>query len=141
VAPRSAAPSVIAIAPTPGAGTDGTNGSGPGTGGGQGTGTGTGRGSGTGPGTGGGNSTIFPATPDFAVIPPLPVPKHLHGKTVELRFTLDATGRVVRFDFDSTGDSGYDHQLKERLGEYHFRPAHTSDGTPVASVFVTQVVL
>ena len=141
VAPQSAAPSVVAIAPSTGAGTDGTNGAGPGTGGGEGTGTGPGRGAGTGPGTGGGVGTVFPATPDFAVIPPLPVPKHLHGKTVELRFTVDATGRVVSFDFDSTGDSGYDRQLKERLGEYHFRPAHKGDGTPVASVFVTQVVL
>lgn len=139
--PVAAAPTVIAIAPSVGAGTDGTNGSGPGTGGGVGAGNGSGRGSGNGPGTGGGEGTVYPATPDFAVIPPLPVPKGLHGKTVQLRFTIDESGRVVKFDFDPTGDSGYDRELKSRLSEYHFRPAHKTDGTPVASVFVTQFVL
>lgn len=140
--PQSDAPSVVAVAATgAGAGFNGTSGAGPGTGGGTGSGTGSGRGSGSGPGTGGNEGTIYPATPDFAVIPPLPVPKQLQGKTVELRFTLDAAGRVVRFEFDPTGDSGYDHQLRERLGEFHFRPAHRADGTAVPSVFVTQVVL
>ncbi|HKV52222.1 MAG TPA: hypothetical protein VJO52_13605 [Gemmatimonadaceae bacterium] len=142
IAPASsAAPTVIAVAPSAGAGTDGTNGAGPGTGGGTGAGTGPGRGSGSGPGTGGGEGTVYPATPDFAVIPPLPVPKGLHGKTVQLRFTIDETGRVVKFDFDPTGDSGYDRELKSRLSEYHFRPAHKQDGTPVASIFVTQFTL
>ncbi len=139
--PSSAAPTVIAVAPSAGAGTDGTDGAGPGTGGGTGAGNGTGRGSGNGPGTGGGSGTVYPATPDFAVIPPLPVPKGLHGKTVELRFTIDESGRVVKFDFDPTGDSGYDRELKSRLSQYHFRPAHRQDGTPVASVFVTQFML
>jgi len=141
VVASSTAPTVIAIAPSAGAGTDGTDGSGPGTGGGVGAGNGPGRGSGHGPGTGGGEGTVYPATPDFAVIPPLPVPKGLHGKTVELRFTIDVSGRVVKFDFDPTGDAGYDRELKSRLAEYHFRPAHKTDGTPVASVFVTQFVL
>ena len=136
--PTAAPPTVVAIV---GAGTDGTAGSGPGTGGGVGAGNGPGRGSGNGPGTGGGEGTVYPATPDFAVIPPLPVPKGLHGKTVQLRFTIDESGRVVKFDFDPTGDSGYDRELKSRLSEYHFRPAHKTDGTPVASVFVTQFVL
>jgi len=140
-APSASAPTVIAIAPSVGAGTDGTAGSGPGTGGGVGAGNGPGRGSGNGPGTGGGEGTVYPATPDFAVIPPLPVPKGLHGKTLQLRFTIDESGRVVKFDFDPTGDSGYDRELKSRLSEYHFRPAHKTDGTPVASVFVTQFVL
>lgn len=139
--PSSAAPTVVAVAPSAGAGMDGTDGAGPGTGGGTGAGNGTGRGSGNGPGTGGGEGTVYPATPDFAVIPPLPVPKGLHGKTVELRFTIDESGRVVKFDFDPTGDSGYDRELKSRLSEYHFRPAHKQDGTPVASVFVTQFTL
>jgi len=139
--PATGAPTVIAVAPSAGAGTDGTDGAGPGTGGGVGAGTGPGRGSGNGPGTGGGTGTVYPATPDFAVIPPLPVPKGLHGKTVQLRFTIDESGRVVKFDFDPTGDSGYDRELKSRLAEYHFRPAHKQDGTPVASVFITQFTL
>lgn len=140
---QSRAPSVVAIAAPPGAGAgaDGTSGAGPGSGGGTGTGVGGGQGSAMGPGTGGSEGTVYPATPDFAVIPPLPVPKQLQGKTVELRFTLDAMGRVVRFEFDPTGDSGYDRQLQQRMEEFHFRPAHWADGTAVPSVFVTQLVL
>jgi len=139
--PSATAPTVVAVAPVVGAGTDGTSGSGPGTGGGVGAGNGPGRGSGNGPGTGGGEGTVYPATPDFAVIPPLPVPKGLRGKTVQLRFTIDQSGRVVKFDFDPTGNSDYDRELKSRLSEYRFRPAHKTDGTPVASVFVTEFVL
>lgn len=139
--PTAMAPTVVAVAPAAGTGTGGTDGAGPGTGGGVGAGNGPGRGSGNGPGTGGGQGTVYPATPDFAVIPPLPVPKGLHGKTVQLRFTIDQTGHVVKFEFDPTGDSGYDHELKSRLSEYHFRPAHKTDGTPVASVFVTEFIL
>jgi hypothetical protein len=106
-----------------------------------GTGIGTGRGSAEGPGTGGGEGTIYPATPDFLVMPALPVPKRVQGKTIELRFSIDEHGRILKVDFESTGDSGYDKQLRARLSEYRFRPAHKMDGTPVPSVYVTQLTL
>lgn len=136
----SAAPQ-LALAGS-GSGDSGTSGgAGPGTGGGVGTGTGTGRGSGNGPGTGGGEGQIYPATPDFLVMPALPVPSKLHGKTIRLVFQIDVSGKIKALEFDSTGDSGYDRELRERLMEYRFRPAHKSDGTPVPSTYVTELTL
>lgn len=125
-----------------GAGDSGASGgAGQGTGGGVGTGTGTGRGSANGPGTGGGEGEIYPATPDFLVMPALPVPSKVRGKTVRLVFEIDASGKITSLKFDSTGDSGYDRELRDRLMEYRFRPAHRADGTPVASTYVTELTL
>jgi protein TonB len=124
-----------------GTGTDGTNGSGPGTGGGVGTGAGTGRGSATGPGTGGGEGTIYPPTPDFLLIPPLPRPDELKGKTITVTFFIDAQGKPQRIEFESTGNGGYDRRLRDKFAEFRFRPAHRMDGTPVPSRYVTEVHL
>src|SRR6185437_11003639 len=138
------APAPVALAAAPGAGgagNDSSAGAGPGTGGGTGTGVGTGRGSAAGPGTGDGTGTIYPATPDFLVIPALPVPKKLHGRTISVRFTLDERGQVLKVESDPSGDDGYDKQLRARLAEYRFRPAHRMDGTPVSSVYITQLTL
>ncbi len=118
-----------------------SGGAGPGSGGGVGTGTGTGRGSANGPGKGGGEGKIFPATPDFLVMPALPVPSKVHGRTVRLIFHIDASGKITGLEFDSTGDSGYDKELRARFMEYRFRPAHREDGTPVASTYVTELTL
>jgi len=118
-----------------------SGGAGPGNGGGVGTGTGTGRGSATGPGTGGGAGEIYPATPDFLVMPALPVPSKVRGRTIRLEFDLDARGNITALKFNSTGDSGYDRELRARLMEYRFRPAHKADGTPVPSVYVTELTL
>ena len=118
-----------------------SGGAGPGSGGGVGTGTGTGRGSATGSGTGGGAGDIYPATPDFLVMPALPVPSKVRGRTIRLEFQLDAGGKITALKFNSTGDSGYDKELRARLMEYRFRPAHKADGTPVPSVYVTELTL
>lgn len=120
---------------------DSAGGAGPGSGGGVGSGTGTGRGSAAGPGTGGGEGEIFPATPDFLVMPALPVPSKVRGRTVRLEFELDARGNITALKFESTGDSGYDKELRARLMEYRFRPAHKADGTPVPSVYITVLTL
>lgn len=117
------------------AGSGSTSGRGPGTGGGVGTGEGTGRGSATGPGTGGGTGTIYPATPDFLLLPPDP-PDKLKGKSVIVTFIIDAQGRPQRVEFESTGDRAYDQLLREKFSEFHFRPAHTMDGKPVPSRLV-----
>jgi len=74
-------------------------------------------------------------------MPALPVPKRLHGKTLELHFTIDEQGKIVKVEFEPSGDGSYDRQLRERLLEYRFRPAHKMDGTPVPSVYVTQLTL
>lgn len=139
-----APPPVLTVAAgtgTSGTGSDSGRGAGPGTGGGTGTGTGPGRGSAMGPGTGGGEGTIYPATPDFLVIPSLPIPKRIRGHTIMVRFTLDSAGTVLKVESDPSGDDGYDRELRSRLAEYRFRPAHRIDGTPVASVYVTQLTL
>ena len=121
-------------APGPGNGAGATAGpgAGPGTGGGTGTGTGPGKGSGTGPGTGGGEGTIYPPTAELLLIPELPVPGSLRGKTFIVHFEIDETGRVARVDVD-TGDSRYDKRLRDRFMQYKWRPAHRADGTPVAA--------
>ncbi len=132
-------PPVEAIAPVAGtgggSGTDGTGGNGPGSGGGIGTGVGTGTGSANGPGTGGEGGDIYLATPEYLILPPLPSPNSVRGKKLKLLFALDDHGKVLRVEFESSGDRGYDKLLRAKCLEYKFRPAHKRDGTPVASVF------
>jgi protein TonB len=71
VAPGAASIPQLAMSGT-GTGDSGSaGGAGPGSGGGTGSGTGTGRGSGSGSGRGGGEGEIYPATPDFLVMPAL----------------------------------------------------------------------
>lgn len=139
-ASASAAPQVtVAMG---GAGESGAPaGKGPGTGGGTGSGVGTGRGSAAGPGTGGGEGSVYPATPDFLVMPALPVPSGVRGRTIHLVFRLDERGKIIELKFDPTGDADYDRELRSRLLEYRFRPAHKLDGTPVPSVYVTELTL
>lgn len=115
-----------------GAGVSNGAGAGPGTGGGTGTGTGTGRGSGVGPGNGGGEGAIFPPTAELMIIPELPVPGGLKGKTFVVHFEIDEQGRVARVDV-ATGNSGYDRKLRDRYMQTKWRPAHRADGTPVAA--------
>lgn len=129
-------PTTVASGNAPGAGNGagitGGPGAGPGTGGGTGTGAGTGRGSGVGPGNGGGEGTIFPPTAELMLIPELPVPGGLRGKTFLVHFEIDETGRVARVDID-TGNSGYDRRLRDRFMQFKWRPAHRANGTPVAA--------
>jgi len=116
-------------------------GAGPGTGGGIGTGSGPGRGSGEGPGTGGGPlGDTAQATNYFAVLPLDSHPRNLDGKQLTLRFALDERGTITRVEFASTGDRGFDKKLREKMMEWKFRPAFLrSSGTPVASVYETQI--
>lgn len=135
--PQSAAP-----VPGTGGGTgnDGTSGTGPGTGGGTGSGVGTGTGSATGPGTGGGDGKDFLPTPELVLIPPQP-PGRLKGTVIPVRFTLNERGEILRVDFPSTGDRGYDRRLREALNEMRFRPAVGPDGRPMAATYPVEVRL
>lgn len=114
-----------------GTGNDGSGGTGPGRGGGVGSGVGTGRGSGTGPGTGGGEGEIYPPTPDFLTIPPMPKPRKVIGQVVKLRFQVDVDGSVIAFDFTPTSDSDYNKRIREQFKDVRFRPAVRWDGQPV----------
>jgi protein TonB len=133
-----------AAAPVPGSeggtGNDGTSGTGPGTGGGTGSGVGTGTGSGDGPGTGGGEGRDHLPTPELVLIPPQP-PGRLKGTVIPVTFTLDERGEILRVDFPSTGDRGYDRRLREALNEMRFRPAVGLDGRPIAAKYPVEVRL
>jgi periplasmic protein TonB len=135
--PQSAAP-----VPGTGGGTgnDGTSGTGPGTGGGTGSGVGTGTGSGDGPGTGGGDGRDYLPTPELVLIPPQP-PGRLKGTVIAVTFTLNERGEILRVDFPSTGDRGYDRRLREALNEMRFRPAVGPDGRPMAATYPVEVRL
>ena len=117
-----------------GTGNDGTSGTGPGRGGGVGSGVGTGRGSAVGPGTGGGEGEIYPPTPDFLTIPPMPKPRKVVGQVVQLKFQVDTDGSVMAFDFTPTSDSDYNRRIREQFKEVKFRPAVRWDGQPVVGV-------
>jgi periplasmic protein TonB len=140
--PEQSAP---AAAPQPGTGggtgNDGTSGTGPGTGGGVGSGVGTGTGSANGPGTGGGEGRDFLPTPDMLVLAPEPRPGRVRGKAVTITFSLNERGEILRIDFESTGDRGYDRRLRERMNEMRFRPAVGPDGRPIAATFPVTVQL
>lgn len=135
--PQSAAP-----VPGTGGGTgnDGTSGTGPGTGGGTGSGVGTGTGSADGPGTGGGEGRDYLPTPELLVLAP-DAPNRLKGKVITVTFTLNERGDVLRVDFPSTGDRGYDRRLRERMNEMRFRPAVGPDGQPMAATYPVKITL
>ena len=124
-----------------GTGNDGTSGTGPGTGGGTGSGQGTGTGSANGPGTGGGDGRDYLPMPDVIVPPPEPRPNRVKGKTVVVTFTLNERGDILRIDFESTGDRGYDRRLRERMNEMRFRPAVGPNGQPMAATYPVTVQL
>ena len=142
---EAAKETAAATAPVPGTGggtgNDGTNGTGPGTGGGTGSGAGTGTGSGTGPGTGGGEGRDYLPTPDMLVLAPEPRPGRVRGKTVTITFSLNERGEILRIEFPSTGDRGYDRRLRERMNEMRFRPAVGPDGQPIPATFPVTVQL
>jgi TonB family protein len=108
---------------------------GPGEGGGTGGGTGGGIGSGTGPGTGGGAGAIRPPTTDMLLIPP-PRPRGVESQDITIRLTIDERGRVREAQLlSSTGNRGYDGQLRRRATEWTFNPARTPDGRPVEAKY------
>ncbi|HET7585970.1 MAG TPA: hypothetical protein VFK13_13725 [Gemmatimonadaceae bacterium] len=124
-----------------GSGADGTRGAGPGSGGGTGSGVGTGRGSGVGPGTGGGNSEGYPPQARLTLLPPSPVPDKARGARIEVRFTVDSTGRVTHVDFTPTRDASYNRRLHETFLQMTFTPAVRADGSPTAAVATMTVTL
>ena len=139
--PQQTAPDSASVAGTGGTGTDGTSGTGPGSGGGTGSGSGTGTGSGNGPGTGGGAGRDYLPMPDVIVPPPEPRPNRVRGKTVVVTFTLNERGDILRIDFETTGDRGYDRRLRERMNEMRFRPAVGPDGQPMSATYPVTVQL
>jgi protein TonB len=120
-----------------GTGNDGTAGNGSGTGGGIGTGDGTGRGSGSGPGIGGRGGNIY--SPHMILTPLLPdAPSKLRPYECVAVFDVDVNGAVLGFNFNRTGDRGYDRSVEAVLKTVRFRPAVDLEGRPVrASAKIT----
>ncbi|HXV85069.1 MAG TPA: hypothetical protein VD793_00140 [Gemmatimonadales bacterium] len=109
-------------------------GSGPGTGTGTGGGAGSGVGPGVGPGTGTGGEgdAVFPPQPKYSILPPLPKPASVRGRTYRVRFVVDPGGRVTSVDVTPTiPDGEYRKKFLSLMREYTFTPARRADGTPV----------
>jgi len=115
-----------------GAGAAGGNGAGP-----------PGAGVGAGSGTGGAGDYISPASPRTTYVPPLAkVPGSLAGRTYRVKFWVAADGNVTRVEVDPPmHDEPYRREFLERMKAFRFYPAHTRDGTNVASVFTVAITL
>ncbi len=125
-----------------GAGNGGGAGSGSGSGGGSGSGRGTGTGSGTGPGSGGHAGDVFPPTVRYTYLPPLPRPDELQGRTFNVLFTVDVTGRVTDvFVEPQMGDAGYQKKFIAVMRRFRFKPASLADGTQVTGQTVLSFTL
>ncbi len=130
------------------AGAGGSAGSGGGSGGGAGTGQGIGTGSGTGAGSGGGSGggvggggrAGSPPMTQQLIVPPLDHPRSLRGRTLEVTFQIDRTGRVTDIDVaPPITDRGYSRKFDEVMRGYRFRPARDPDGATVAGVLKVEV--
>jgi hypothetical protein len=114
-----------------GLGNDGTSGNGPGTGGGIGNGTGTGVGNGKGPGTGAGGLDHIPCKNTELLIPPLPAPDNVHGAKILAEFDVDASGKVLKFQFTPTRNGAYNRRVNDVLKGLKFKPGTTLEGVPI----------
>jgi protein TonB len=131
--------SPIAAAPRPGAGNDASAGAtpnpGPGSGaGGRGDGTGAG---GAGSGTGGGTKAVWRSGAIRDRDYPREASRAKAGGEVEVRFTIEANGRVRGCRVTrSSGDASLDGTTCELIEErFHFKPATNAAGEPVASQY------
>jgi len=76
-------------------------------------------------------------------VPPLAkVPGSLAGRTYRVKFWVAADGNVTRVEVDPPmHDEPYRREFLERMKAFRFYPAHTRDGTNVASVFTVAITL
>jgi hypothetical protein len=122
-------PTGTVVAAAEGAGTDGS-------GGGAGGGHGAGLGTDSGPGTGGEGGEIFPPKPKYTILPPLPQPSSVRGKTFRVHFWVNAQGRVTRVRVEpEIRDAAYRRQFLDFMHEYAFEPARRQDGTTIDGEF------
>ncbi|MGH7751216.1 MAG: hypothetical protein ACREN5_00230, partial [Gemmatimonadales bacterium] len=120
--------------------------SGAGSGAGSGTGTGSGQGSGVGagvgPGTGGTGGDVFPPQARYSILPPLPKPAAVRGKSFQVHFWVSAAGRVTKVRVSpEIPDGAYRKKFLTLMHEYTFAPARTLDGTAVAGETTITVTL
>jgi protein TonB len=117
-------------------------GAGTGTGTGTGAGVGPGMGSGIGPGTGGTGGDVFPPQARYSILPPLPKPAAVRGKSFQVRFWVDASGGVTKVQVSpEIPDGAYRKKFLSLMYEYTFAPARKLDGTPVAGQTILTITL
>lgn len=115
---------------------------GPGAGGGIGGRRGTGRGAASGPGSGGAGGEIFPPQARYSILPPLPRPASVRGRTFRVHFWVDAAGRVTRVAVSPPiPDAGYAKQFIALMSQYTFTPALNPDGTATSGETVLTITL
>lgn len=133
-------PAVVAPpAPSEPASAGGAGASAPGKGRGVGGGTGAGLGSGAGPGAGTPAQGIRPPAPLTILMPPVATDA-VRGGTAKVRLQVDSTGAVSAVDvLVSSGDRGYDKQLRLVASGWRFLPARDAANRPVAYPFEVSV--
>lgn len=113
--------------------------------GGGGVGTGSAPGAGGVPGTGSGAAgagLVFPPQARFSILPPLPSPAAVRGKSYRVRFWVSATGRVTKVEVNPPiPDAEYRKQFIQLMSQYTFTPAMRPDGTPVAGETTVTITL
>jgi hypothetical protein len=82
---------------------------------------------------------IYPPSPRSFLIPPLPSPQSLKGRTVTALLTIDTAGAVRDMHVTSSGDARYDQRMGQMLVHTHFRPARTLDGRAVRTVYTLTI--
>jgi hypothetical protein len=103
---------------------------------------GPGGGAGAGPGTGGAGGEIFPPQARYSILPPLPRPASVRGRTFRVHFWVDAAGRVRRVAVTPPiPDAGYAKQFIALMSQYTFTPALEPDGTPTSGETVLTITL
>lgn len=106
---------------------------------GAGGGTGAGPGSGAGPGTATPGQGIRPPAPLTILMPPVATDA-VRGGTARVRLQVDSTGAVSAVDvLVSSGDRGYDEQLRLVASGWRFLPARDAANRPVAYPFEVSV--
>ncbi|MBI2537802.1 MAG: hypothetical protein HYW06_12745 [Gemmatimonadetes bacterium] len=138
ITPTTSVADVVPATPLPGA-LQGGAGAGTGVAG-IGTPRGTGAGSGAGPA--GGSGEAFPPQARYSILPPLPKPASVRGKSFRVRFWVSPTGRVTRVDVSPPiPDPEYRKRFIELMYQYTFTPAMRPDGTPVAGQAILTITL
>lgn len=141
VTPTTSVADVVPVTVLPG-GLQGGAGGGSGRGGGLGAAMGTAVGSGTGHRAGGGGDEVFPPQARYSILPPLPKPVSVRGKSFRVRFWVDPAGRVTKVDVSPPiPDAEYRKRFVQLMYEYTFSPAMRPDGTPVAGETVLTITL
>jgi TonB family protein len=78
--------------------------------------------------------------PRQLIVPPTDFPKELRGRALEVTFLVDARGKVQRVDVrPAIEHREFARRFEERMRNYQFRPARSSEGLPVPGSITLKV--